>query len=218
MKSRNVDEFNHDPWASGYDANVLDEGNPIRTGYKSLLDWVIRQSGITSEKEILELGSGTGNLTRLVPACRRILCVDVSEEMEKLAVSKVSHLKSREFIKSDVLRIFVDQIGTFDIVMSTYTIHHLTEFEKEKLFLEIWKVLKPGGKAVFGDLMFENDISKSKVLEELSSEGFRDIYEEVEDEFFWNIESSIASLASIGFRTRVDSFSKLSFGIVATKP
>jgi len=34
MQSKHSQKFNHDPIATGYDENVENEDNPIRTGYK----------------------------------------------------------------------------------------------------------------------------------------------------------------------------------------
>lgn len=218
MRSRHVDDFNHDEWAAGYDGDVSDEGDPIRTGYRDLLDWVIRKADIHHDKEVLELGSGTGNLTCLIRECKRILCVDISEKMEALAAPKTTHLKNREFRKSDILQIFDEPLGSFDAVISTYTIHHLLDKEKAQFFKEIWKILREGGTAVFGDLMFENETEKLKILQHCRASGREELASDIEEEFFWNMDTAITELQAIGFSTHVKRFSELSFGISAAKP
>ena len=62
MRSRHADRFSHDEEAAGYDRDVLDEADPIRTGYDALLDWVAKSAEPAPESRVLELGSGTGNL------------------------------------------------------------------------------------------------------------------------------------------------------------
>lgn len=217
MKSVYIDEFNHDQWAADYDKDVINENNPIRTGYKELLNWVILNAGIGIQSEVLELGSGTGNLTKYIKTCKRIICVDISEEMEILALPKIQHLKCRLFRKSDILEIFEENIGVFDTVISTYTIHHLLEKEKKKLFQEVWKVLRKGGIAVFGDLMFENNLMKNEIIQHFNKIGHKGIAKDIEDEFYWDIETAIRELEEIGFKTEVKKISKLSFGIIAKK-
>ena len=88
MKTLHADEFNHDPWASDYDRDVLDESNPIRAGYEAVLSWVIDEADIGSQKAVLEIGSGSGNLTGRIRECKSLLCVDISVEMEALALPK----------------------------------------------------------------------------------------------------------------------------------
>ncbi len=49
MRSRYADEYNHDGAAPGYDEDVLNEEDPIRTGYRATLDWVIKVAQIGSD-------------------------------------------------------------------------------------------------------------------------------------------------------------------------
>jgi len=217
MKSIHSDTFNHDNWAADYDEHVANERHPIRSGYSELLDWVILQAAIDSRKEVLELGSGSGNLSKRIKQCKRILCVDVSAEMETLSAPKTEHLDTRTFIKSDILEIFERDIGSFDVVVSSYTIHHLTDKEKKQLFSHIWQVLRSGGIAVFGDLMFENESAKNSILQSFRSSAYKDVADDIEAEFFWDIERAIRHLQSLGFDTEIKKFSRLSFGITARK-
>jgi hypothetical protein len=48
VRSRHVDEFNHDELAEGYDEDVLDETHPIRTGYADCLRWTVERAEISS--------------------------------------------------------------------------------------------------------------------------------------------------------------------------
>jgi putative AdoMet-dependent methyltransferase len=217
MESLHVNEFNHDNWATDYDEDVSDENNPIRAGYSKLLDWVILCAEIDNQKEILELGSGSGNLTKRIQKCKRLLCVDISTKMEVLSVPKTTHLQRREFRQSDILKLFEEDIGSFDVVVSTYTIHHLLEAEKNQLFSNILRVLNAGGAAVFGDLMFENESTKNDIIRKFRKSEYKDIADDIEAEFFWDIERSIKELESLGFNTKVKRFSELSFGITARK-
>jgi putative AdoMet-dependent methyltransferase len=217
MKSKYVDEYNHDQWADEYDADVKDESHPIREGYEAALNWVIAQSQISDASSVLELGSGTGNLTGKIKDCHKITCVDVSEKMEALAATKTRHLK-KEFIASDILEVFEQDLGRFDAIISTYSIHHLTDSEKPLLFDKIWEALKPRGKAVFGDLMMNSLKERDSKIEYYSKKGLEDVAEAIEEEFFWDLEASTQKLESIGFVVDSTQFSDLSFGIVAKKP
>lgn len=217
VRSFHVKKFNHDEWASEYDQDVLDENHPIRAGYSKLLTWIIQNAEINNRKEVLELGSGSGNLTGRIKECKRIVCVDISTEMEELAVPKTKHLKERVFFENDILAIFEQDIGVFDTVISTYTIHHLLDIEKKQLFAHIYRVLSDDGLVVFGDLMFENDKRKRAIIEAYENSGNEDIVKDIEEEYFWNIDKSIEELRTLGFITEVERFSDLSYGIKAMK-
>src|SRR5512147_127446 len=90
MRSRFADTFNHDADAPDYDVDVSNEVDPVRAGYAALLDWTARSACIEERHDVLELGAGTGNLTRLLWPARRIVAVDVSDAMLEIARRKVS--------------------------------------------------------------------------------------------------------------------------------
>lgn len=217
MKSIHADTFNHDAYADEYDADVLNESDPIRAGYHQVLDWVIKFAEITDDSRVLELGSGTGNLTERIRDCGDIICVDVSERMEELASEKVAHLSKRRFIMEDVLAVFDRDLGGFDAIVSTYTIHHLTEEEKYLFFQKVWMALNDGGVAVFGDLMVENAKARGDKIAEYQNKGNTSVVEALNEEFFWHLEESIEHLQQLGFKIKRERFSDLSFGIAAYK-
>lgn len=213
MKSKHMDKFNHDEDAPGYDEDVLDETNPIRTGYGRLLSWVAAKAAPTQQDVVVDLGCGTGNLTLKVDTWKNLTCVDVSEKMLEIAKRKLAAKKNVEFIRADLLEFFEGDIR-FDVLASSYAVHHLTEDEKMELFSLIRKSITPEGRAVFGDLMFVNDEDRREYLQNCDPELAADI----RDEFFWNLDDAKKSLESLGFRTQTERFSPLSHGIVATLP
>jgi putative AdoMet-dependent methyltransferase len=218
MRSAYADAFNHDQWAADYDADVSDESNPIRTGYKAVLRWVVNEAKIDSSTRVLDLGSGTGNLSACISECRELVCVDVSERMQAIAERKLVHLPQRRFIKEDILAVLERDLGTFDCIISTYSIHHLTETEKGVLFDRIHQSLRPGGRAVFGDLMLENAGERVTKAVAYRTKGDTETAEAIETEFFWVIDTAVTQLRKIGFTVAVKRFTDLSFGIAARVP
>lgn len=215
MRSRFADKFNHDAEAPGYDRDVLNEQEPVREGYARVLDWVAAEAG--GARSVVELGTGTGNLALRLRGCRRLVCVDVSREMLRIARSKLSGMNRVQFVEADILEYFDHPAGPCDAVVSTYAVHHLTEDEKTRLFREAAAALRREGRAVFGDLMFENDDHRKRYLAELRGSGREELADEIEDEFFWNMEHAVDALASVGFQVAAERFSALSWGISARK-
>lgn len=217
-RSANADIFNHDAEAAGYDNDVRNEADPIRAGYRDVLQWVVQQAQITPTSRVLELGSGTGNLSELIASCGELVSVDISENMETIAKCKMRHLANRRFIKADILEGFTQELGKFDAVISTYAVHHLTDQEKQRLFALIFDHLLPSGAAVFGDLMVQSDSEKEEKVHQYLAKGDRATAQAISEEFFWSLDTAIADLKRLGFKIRVKRFSDLSYGVIARKP
>jgi putative AdoMet-dependent methyltransferase len=224
MESQYGAAFNHDPWADGYDQDVRNEAQPIRAGYAEVLAWTVAQAQITPQSVVLDLGSGTGNTSALIPAARRVVCVDLSARMTELARPKLAHLARVEFVMADLLGYFhtirsSEQPPQFDAVLSTYAVHHLTEDEKTRLFRHIWERLRPGGRAVFGDLMFAHAEARRESEEKYRLLGDQEMIESFDEEFFWLVDAAEAALAAANFElVETRRFSELSWGICARKP
>ena len=212
MRSKHADDFNHDGAAPRYDTIVRNEQDPIRAGYEATLEWVAQSAEIHPESRVLELGSGSGNLTGKLGPCSDILCVDVSEKMESIAARKLGHLNNRRFVQDDILHVFEEKIGEFDAILSTYTIHHLTEGEKVVLFEQIWDHLVPGGRAAFGDLMLKSAGHMRVKINEYKSKGENSTAEDIGEEFFWFLDDAVKNLRRIGFEVETRRFSDLAFG------
>jgi putative AdoMet-dependent methyltransferase len=217
-RSANADIFNHDAEAAGYDNDVRNEADPIRTGYQDVLRWVVQQAQITPTSRVLDLGSGTGNLSALIASCGELVSVDVSENMETIAKRKMRHLANRRFIRADILEVFTQELGKFDSVISTYAVHHLTDQEKQQLFALIFDHLLPSGAAVFGDLMVQNDSEKERKIHQYLATGDRATAQAISEEFFWSLDTAIADLKRLGFKIKAERFSDLSYGVIARKP
>jgi putative AdoMet-dependent methyltransferase len=217
MRSAHSEVFNHDEDADGYDIDVRNERDPIRAAYRDVLAWVISEARINSSSRVLELGSGTGNLSCLIHRYGELVCVDLSEQMEAIARSKLGHIPNRTFIKADILEVFDSESAPFDSVISTYAVHHLTDEEKRLLFAKVFAGLVPGGRAVFGDLMLQNQEQKTSKIREYLAKGDAKTAQAIEEEFFWAIDAAVPDLIEIGFQVETKRFSDLSWGIVARK-
>jgi putative AdoMet-dependent methyltransferase len=217
MRSAHSEVFNHDDEANGYDTDVRNQSDPIRAAYHDVLAWVIREARIDSSSRVLELGSGTGNLSCLIDQCGELVCVDLSEQMEAIARSKLGHIPNRRFIKADILEVFDCERAPFDSIISTYAVHHLTDDEKRLLFSEVFIGLVPGGSAVFGDLMLQNQEEKVSKTQDYLTKGDAKTAQAIAEEFFWSIDAAKVNLIEIGFQVETKRFSDLSWGVAARK-
>lgn len=119
------------------------------------------------EFRVLELGCGTGNfLQRILEKFPKARCVtfDYSAEMLAYAARKIAKYTDRvEFHQRDLHDGLPPKLGSFHLVSSFSTIHHLLDDKKAHLFTEIYDVLRSGGWFFLIDPMsirFDNDVFK----------------------------------------------------------
>lgn len=99
-------------------------------------------------RRVLDLGCGDGRLADLVRSCRpsveETVAVDVSPPMLAHARERFGDDPSVEVREWD-LRTPLTPLGTFDVVVSGFAIHHLEHDRKRALFAEVADQLRPGG-------------------------------------------------------------------------
>jgi putative AdoMet-dependent methyltransferase len=217
MRSRFADRFNHDADAAGYDRDVQNEADPIRAGYRAVLEWTARNAAAGPDSVVLDLGAGTGGLGLLLPPCRKLVCVDVSREMSRIGRAKLATRPNVTWVQEDLLEYLDDPGGPFDVAVSTYAVHHLLPEEKSTLFGALAARLRPGGRAVFGDLMFEDAAARADLLRAYRESDREALAGEIESEFFWDLDRETRALRDAGFRTDRRRFSELSWGVLAVR-
>ena len=188
IKDNWKDRWNFDDWAKTYDVSIRKDTGSLKIyeNYDKILQTVYEKSLEDINKNIndikvLDLGVGTGNLSeKYLSRGYNIVGIDQSREMLNVAKQKFPNLKLRlgEFLKIPFNN------SEFDIIVSTYAFHHLNDVEKNLAIKEMIRVLKDDGKIVIGDLMFEDNISKEKLMMEFTDEEI----ETIEDEYYSDIE------------------------------
>lgn len=144
-------------WANDYDRTVqLSEENneyPF-AGYKEMLNRIFNEAMQKEESAILDIGFGTGILTaKLYDHGHLIDGIDFSEEMIVIAQEKMP--KAR-LIQADITNGLPEPIAgsSYDTIISTYALHHLTDGEKTAFIETLLAHLKPDGKIFIGDIAF----------------------------------------------------------------
>jgi len=214
MRSSRADYFNHDSEASGYDRDVADESNPIRTGYRAVIDFI--GSRTPPDTDVLDLGAGTGNTVLALPPSCRFTAVDVSEKMLALAKTKLAG-RNAVFIKDDILG-FVDarDLNKFHVIVSTYALHHLAPEERSVLFRTMFRKTRPAARILIGDIMYANDDDRNRIIDKYKIES-PDLASDFQDEFFWNVGESAADVKRSGWKSEWRRFSDLSWTVELAK-
>ena len=135
--------------------------------YSRLADKV---TSVVHEGKLLEIGPGPGYVSIYIAKILseiKIIGLDISDAMIEIAkknTNKYGLSKRIEFRKGDASKMpFQD--SSFDFVISSGSLHHWAK--PVEVFNEIYRVLKPGCKALISDL--RKDAAKEKIEECLTS-------------------------------------------------
>lgn len=131
--------------------------NKVVMKNQELHDELLRAIEFEQSKDlkILDLGFGTGELMKMMLEKYKnsyVVGVDFSEDMSGVAKVKLDKFRGRySLINRDLKGINMKDLGNFDVVISSITIHNLNHNEKKELFKEIYSVLSDGGVFINGD-------------------------------------------------------------------
>ena len=146
-----------DLWSDSYDVSVrqADESNKYPfAGYSSLMNTIYGTIMNDSPVKVFDVGFGTALLTsKLYDAGNHITGIDFSSEMLKIASSKMptAHLMQWDF-SLGIPPVLNDQ--SFDFIISTYALHHLTDDAKVDFIIALLSLLEPQGVIMIGDVCF----------------------------------------------------------------
>lgn len=118
---------------------------------------VIRQLALRGGEQILDIGCGTGTLTRDIAAAlsdkehSRCTGLDAAEKMIEVARRKAADIPNIHF-DAAIAEHLPYESESFDAGVSTFFFHHIHFELKKKVLAETARVLKPGGRFIVVDV------------------------------------------------------------------
>lgn len=148
-----------------WDRHVADAETIARCpGFLSLRERILDLAQPEEHHRVVDVGSGTGLLALpLAGRVEHVWAVDISAGMTDYLRTKATSagLRNLDAVVSSAISLpLVDD--AVDLVVSNYCFHHLDDAGKHLAMLEAWRVLRPGGRLVFGDMMFGLALSDAR--------------------------------------------------------
>jgi 2-polyprenyl-3-methyl-5-hydroxy-6-metoxy-1,4-benzoquinol methylase len=171
-------------WASSYDDAVKesDRNNTYPfAGYSNIQEIIYQNITKRKNTTVLEMGIGTGRMTfSLYEDGYEITGVDSSIEMIKMATEIMPKNKYIHKNFNDALEDLKGQ--KFDVIIFTYSIHHINPQRQEYLLVKLSEYLSMGGEIIVGDVMTKTNDEMLNI-----SKSNKSIWDE--DEFYPTFEN-----------------------------
>lgn len=122
--------------------------------------------------KVLDLGCGTGNITQKLltrfPQAE-VTCLDLSENMIKIAKNKLSQYKSIKYLIGDFTETEITE--KYDAIISSLALHHIpNDKEKEEMYQAIYKALNKNGVFYNADVILGNSTYNEELNNKIAQE------------------------------------------------
>jgi tRNA (cmo5U34)-methyltransferase len=168
----------------------------------------------SEEFNLLDLGSGTGNITKAVKEKypnSKISCIDIAENMIQMARIKLQNYTDIEYYTGDFSEFEFEE--KYDVIVSSLALHHIkTDKDKKGFYDKIFSALKAGGIFLNSDVVLGsneklNQIYREKwidfMLTNLPEEEVREKWlpKQIEEDFPVPLTNHLKWLNETGFKS-----------------
>lgn len=123
---------------------------------RNFRDETLRHAALMPGERVLDVGCGTGVLTRLaaqaVGSAGHVVGIDPAPRMIAVARENAAQTGSQAEFKLAVIERLPFADNSFDVVLSSMMLHHLPPDLKRDGLAEVYRVLKPGGRLAAVDI------------------------------------------------------------------
>ena len=160
------------PFAKDWDQHVRETEALARTpGFGRMRQRILARARPRRGDAVIDVGAGTGLLAfGIAPAVSDVRAVDISPAMTEYLRKRAEQLglDNVEPVTATAIDLPMPD-GSATVVVSNYVYHHLTDPDKRRGLAEAYRVLRPGGRIVIGDMMFRPRLTDGRSREVIRS-------------------------------------------------
>jgi tRNA (cmo5U34)-methyltransferase len=157
--------------------------------YSQMIDSMIFTipQNVSDEFKVLDLGTGTGNVSKAIKEKfehANIDCIDIAEKMIEMAKIKLGDYADIHYYTGDFYEFEFEE--KYDVVVSSLALHHIkTDDEKKKFYHKIYNILKEGGIFINSDSV----LGSNERIQNLNKEKWKEFMlnnlseDEIEDKW-----------------------------------
>ena len=170
-------EWDFDAIASDFINRYLKEDIPYRNTITRMQEILHEMKG----KTFIDVGCGTCNLWQESGADTKLTGLDMSLPMLLESRKKLSWA---ELELGDILDLDPEGFRQYDVVVSTFTLHHIDPADQYKAIDNMLKLCKEGGSVLIADRCYQIAAEKEAVRKRLQQEGDTEGLQLLESEYF----------------------------------
>jgi putative AdoMet-dependent methyltransferase len=201
-------KWDFDSWAKSYDKSVLDDDwfhDKYNENLAALCNEIMEFSKMKPCK-LLDIGSGTGNLIVMLQNIQNLEIVgcEPSRSMREICIQKCPTVS----VIDATLPNLDNLSGKFDIIVSSYVIHHVPRESLGIMVDSLRKLCNSGGLILLLDVMFANEDAFLDEVKLQKENQFHDRVEELLDEYFQYVDQLRTAFIDAGFSVSSHHLSK----------
>lgn len=206
-----ISRWNFDQMAQDYINRYLKEDQ----GYLNSIDKTAKiLLKMVPDKSVLDVGGGTCNLWAGFTEDTRLTVMDNSLQMIFAAKENVPWA---DYILDDILLIDIERFRKYDIVVSTFMLHHISYEQHEKVIRNLIGLCRQEGCVVIVDRSFRNESDKRKKEKELEEAGNLNFLDIIRSEFYLLSDQVIRYIRYLGYHVRTLFFDEEIWGFLIEK-